>query len=101
MLQGEALKLTRKQFDMLFFLASNAGRVLSREQLYEHVWPTESVYDVGAAVKNRIADLRSSVGKDYIETVRGVGYRFNPKPKDAPASEAGGDEEKKAEKGED
>lgn len=81
-LQGQRLDMTRKQFDMLLYLASNAGQVLSREQIYEHVWPHETVFDVDAAVNNRVADLRNVMGKGYIQTVWGVGYRFNPKPDD-------------------
>lgn len=81
-LQGDRLELTRKQFDMLLYLASNAGCVLGREQIYEHVWPGDGAYGIDAAVKNKIADLRNIMGKDYIETIWGVGYRFNPKPDD-------------------
>lgn len=79
-LQGERLELTRTQFDMLLYLALNAGNVLKREQIYEHVWPRQNAFDIDAAVKNRISELRAIMGKDYIETVWGLGYRFNPKP---------------------
>lgn len=79
-LQGERLELTRTQFDMLLYLAVNAGSVLKREQIYEHVWPRQNAFDVDAAVKNRISELRNIMGKEYIETVWGLGYRFNPKP---------------------
>lgn len=83
-LQGRPLDLSRKEFDMLLFLASNAGRVLQREQIYSNVWSDENSYDVDASVRNRIYELRRKLnvqGKTYIETVWGVGYRFNSDPK--------------------
>lgn len=82
-LQGQALDLTRKEFDMLLYLASQAGRVLDREQIYQNVWSDENSYDIHASVKNRISELRKKLdveGKSYIETVWGVGYRFNHEP---------------------
>lgn len=57
-LQGYPLELTRKEFDMLLYLASQAGRVLNREQIYNNVWSDESSYDIQASVKNRISELR-------------------------------------------
>lgn len=82
-LQGQPLDLTRKEFDMLLYLASQAGRVLDREQIYNNVWSDESDYDIDASVRNRISELRRKLsvdGKSYIETVWGIGYRFNPNP---------------------
>lgn len=82
-LQGQPLELTRREFDMLLYLASQAGRVLGRDQIYNNVWADESNYDIHTAVKNRISELRKKLnvdGKTYIETVWGIGYRFNPDP---------------------
>lgn len=79
-LKGEPLDLTRKEFDLLFCLASHAGQVLSREQLYSQVWPDESDFNVDASIKNHIKKLRQKLtpaGKDYIQNVWGVGYRFS------------------------
>lgn len=79
-LKGESLNLTRKEFDLLFCLASNAGQVLSREQLYSQVWPAEDTINVDDPVKNHIKKLRkklNSSGKNYIKNVWGVGYRFD------------------------
>lgn len=84
-LQGQPLDLTRKEFDMLLYLASQAGRVLGRNQIYDNVWSDESNYDIDASVRNRISELRRKLnmeGKSYIETVWGVGYRFNPDPEE-------------------
>lgn len=80
-LQGQRLELTRKQFDMLFYLASNAGNVLRREQIYEHIWPDDNTYGVDDVVKFHIKTLRKKLhaqGGNFIETIWGIGYRFNP-----------------------
>lgn len=80
-LKGEPLDLTRKEFDLLFCLASHKGQVLSREQLYSQVWHSDSDINLEATIKSHIRYLRQKINhgdKDYIESVRGVGYRFNP-----------------------
>jgi len=79
---GEILiELTRLEFDLLYCLLVNAGRVLTRERLLEQVWNYDYTGDtraVDSAVKRLRAKLRSvSAELDAIEAVRGVGYRFN------------------------
>jgi DNA-binding response OmpR family regulator len=79
---GESfLNLTRLEFDLLYHLLSNAGRVLTRERLLEQVWGYEYVGDtraVDSAIKRLRAKLRDgSAEADAIEAVRGVGYRLN------------------------
>lgn len=73
----EVIDLTKKEFDLLLFLAKNKNRVLKREDILEKVW------GYGYAGKTNIVDvyvryLRSKidekVGKRYIHTVRGIGY---------------------------
>lgn len=78
-LKGESLNLTRKEFDLLFCLASHAGQVLSRGQLYNQIWTAENTINVDDSVKNHIKRLRKKLspsGKSYIRNVWGVGYRF-------------------------
>ena len=78
-LNGEELNLTRKEFDLLFCLASHAGQVLSREQLYNLVWNNENAYDIDEAVKSQIKTLRKKLtayNREYIKNVWGIGYRF-------------------------
>lgn len=60
-LKGEPLKLTRKEFELLFSLASHAGQVLSREQLYSLVWNEENTYNVDDMVKAHIKTLRKKL----------------------------------------
>lgn len=79
-LKGKPLNLTRKEFDLLFTLASHAGQVLSREQLYNQIWPNESEVNVDDSVKNHIKKLRKKLtpsGKEYIKNIWGVGYVFS------------------------
>lgn len=79
-LKGEPLHMTRKEFDLLFTLASHAGQVLSREQLYNQIWPNESEVNVDDSVKNHIKKLRKKLtpsGKEYIKNIWGVGYVFS------------------------
>ena len=78
-IHGKELKMTRKEFDLLFWLASNPGRVFTREQLYDHVWDEQSAFNVDNVVKNHISSLKqklSDANQEYIKNVWGVGYRF-------------------------
>jgi len=78
----ESPKLTAKEFDLLYFLASNPRRVFSRDQLMARVWGYQSVLDTGT-VTVHIRRLREKLERDpshprHLETVWGVGYRFKP-----------------------
>lgn len=80
-LQGEALPLSKLEFDLLLTLAQHPGLVWSRERLLERVWGRDFL-GVDRVVDVHIAGLRKKLGEEgdsarYIETVRGVGYRFN------------------------
>ena len=80
-LDGTALKLTPKEFQLLHLFVSNPGRAFSREFLLERVWETQfDGYD--RAVDTHITRLRRKLGVlgDSIVTVWGVGYRFNRPP---------------------
>ncbi len=77
---GKTLRLTAKEFDLLWFLASHPRRVFSREQLMSRVWGYESELDTGT-VTVHVRRLREKIETDpsrplYLETVWGVGYRF-------------------------
>ena len=78
-IHDKELKMTRKEFDLLFRLASNPGKVFTREQLYDHIWDDQSVYNVDDVVKHHIKTLRKKLtasNAEYIKNVWGVGYRF-------------------------
>jgi DNA-binding response OmpR family regulator len=77
---GRAVNLTAREFDLLWHLASNPGRVFTRDQLMEAVW-NSSVHADTSTVTVHVRRLRSKIETDpgdprYIETARGVGYRF-------------------------
>lgn len=78
--RGEEINLTRREFELLLFLAQNAGIVFSRETLFERVWGEEAMGD-SATVMVHIGRIREKIEPDpshpiYIETVWGAGYRF-------------------------
>ena len=79
---GVPLRLTLKEFDLLWFLASHPRRVFSRDQLMESVWGYSSALDTGT-VTVHVRRLREKVEDDpsyphHLETVWGAGYRFSP-----------------------
>ncbi|MGH3040686.1 MAG: response regulator transcription factor [Gaiellaceae bacterium] len=80
--RDEELRLTAKEFDLLWFLATNARRVFSRDQLMSRVWGYEAALDTGT-VTVHMRRLREKIEDDpsrpaYLQTVWGVGYRFVP-----------------------
>jgi two-component system alkaline phosphatase synthesis response regulator PhoP len=75
-LQGGAeFQLPRKEFELLFFLASRKGKVLDRQTLLNKVWG-DNIYVVDRTVDVHVRKIREKLGDHYIETVKGVGYRF-------------------------
>jgi len=79
---GQPLRLTAKEFDLLWFMARNPGRVFSRDQLMSGVWGYASALDTGT-VTVHIRRLREKIEPDpseprRLQTVWGVGYRFVP-----------------------
>ena len=75
--KGQEIKLTSMEFDIVEFLSRSPGRVWSREQILDNVWK-EGKFIIDRAVDVHVRGLRKKLGvaEDYIETVRGVGYRF-------------------------
>lgn len=74
--------LLAKEYGILYFLMRNPGIVLTREQIYQHVWKEEHPYG-SRSVSDHISAIRKKLGlspadKEYIETIRHVGYRFAP-----------------------
>ena len=76
--KGKAVELTSREFDLLCTLAKNPGRVYSREMLLDLLWDYDSLVDE-RIVDSHIKNLRHKLGGDYIETVRGRGYKFDRK----------------------
>jgi two-component system response regulator ResD len=79
---GERVRLTMREFDLLWFLASHPRRVFSRDHLMSRVWGYSTAVDTGT-VTVHVRRLREKVEDDpsrprFLETVWGVGYRFTP-----------------------
>lgn len=74
--KGEAVPFSTREFQLIQYLMENAGRVLTREQIFSHVWDTE-FGDIGTVAVN-IKNIRDKIDPDnqYIKTVWGVGYKF-------------------------
>lgn len=73
---GKETSLPKKEFELLYFLAQNPNKVLSREDLLRHIWGTD-VYVVARTVDVHIRKVREKIGEDFITTVKGVGYKFS------------------------
>jgi two-component system, OmpR family, response regulator RegX3 len=78
--KGEALDLTRKEFELLDLLVSEAGSVITRERLIDEVWDT-NWFGSTKTLDVHVSSLRRKLGDDsanprFIHTVRGVGFRF-------------------------
>ena len=74
LLDGRPLELTAREFALLHTLVSAPGRVFTREMLLAKLWGYD-FYGDERIVDSHIKNLRHKLGRDYIETVRGVGYR--------------------------
>jgi two-component system, OmpR family, alkaline phosphatase synthesis response regulator PhoP len=75
--QGErvSLRLPRKEFELLYLLATYPGKVFTRQDILDRVWGRD-VYVVDRTVDVHVRKIREKLGEQYIETVKGVGYRF-------------------------
>ena len=82
--KGEALDLTRREFELLYLLAEERGQVLEREQIYQRVWGYAMAHgdrSVDVFVRKLRKKLESlSPSWTYIHTHFGIGYRFDPEP---------------------
>lgn len=81
LLAGEAVSLTPKEFDILYFLAKNKGEVFTKEQIYKAVWEDDFLL-ADSNIMAFIRKLRKKIEPDpdspeYILTIWGIGYKFN------------------------
>jgi DNA-binding response OmpR family regulator len=79
--RGSEVPMTRKEFDLLAFLATAPGRVFSREDLLERVWGSNGRWQGRSTVTEHIRRVRLKIETDpehprWITTIRGIGYRF-------------------------
>jgi DNA-binding response OmpR family regulator len=79
--EGQEVELTKKEYDLLMYLVLNQNKVLTRLQLYEHIWGNilDDQYDsnfIDVHIKNLRKKLNAFTPTPWLETVRGVGYRI-------------------------
>ena len=76
-IDGEKVELTPKEYDLLFYLVENKNIALSRDKLLSDIWGYDFFGD-DRTIDTHIKNLRNNLGKyrDYIVTLRGVGYKF-------------------------
>jgi two-component system alkaline phosphatase synthesis response regulator PhoP len=72
--ENKELSLPRKEFELLFLLASKPGKVFNREKIMDKVWGGDVVGD--RTIDVHIRKLREKIGNHYIKTVKGIGYKF-------------------------
>lgn len=77
------ISLTPKEFDILYFLARNRGEVFTKEQIYQAVWENDYMLD-DSNIMAFIRKLRKKIepnpdAPEYIQTIWGIGYKFNDK----------------------
>ncbi len=80
--KSNIIELTHKEFDLLIFLATQRGEVISREKIRNTVWKDSSLYSWSRVIDVHIQHIRKKIEKDpskpeYIVTVPGVGYKFD------------------------
>ncbi len=72
--EDKELSLPRKEFELLFLLASKPGKVFTREKIMDKVWGGDIVGD--RTIDVHIRKLRKKIGNRYFKTVKGIGYKF-------------------------
>ena len=69
------ITLPKKEFELLYYLARNPNKVLTRDELLQNIWGAD-VYVVARTVDVHIRKVREKIGEGYISTLKGVGYKF-------------------------
>jgi two-component system alkaline phosphatase synthesis response regulator PhoP len=72
---GDSLSLPRKEFEILYLLASKPGKVFKRDEIFDRIWGADVVVG-GRTIDVHVRKLREKLGRSFIETVKGVGYKF-------------------------
>lgn len=72
---GERVVLAKKEFELLYLLASKPGKVYTREVILKNIWE-DSVVVTNRTIDVHIRKIREKLGENYLSTVKGVGYKF-------------------------
>ncbi|MDX2136374.1 MAG: response regulator transcription factor [Saprospiraceae bacterium] len=71
----ESIELPRKEFEILWLLASKPGRVFTREEIFDKIWGSDVIVG-NRTIDVHIRKLRERLGEKYIKTMKGIGYKF-------------------------
>ena len=74
--KGKEIVLTQKEFSLLRLMLENKGKVFARQMLLDRLWDSETFVE-DRIVDSRIKNIRTTLDADYIETIRGAGYRLD------------------------
>jgi two-component system alkaline phosphatase synthesis response regulator PhoP len=72
----EKIELPRKEFEILWLLASKPGRVFTREEIFDRIWGSEVIVG-NRTIDVHIRKLRERLGENFIKTMKGIGYKFD------------------------
>jgi DNA-binding response OmpR family regulator len=73
--KNKSISLSQKDTDILLYFINNASRVVSNEELTQNIWNFDTIPS-DATIRSHIRTLRDIIGKDKIQTLRGVGYKY-------------------------
>lgn len=73
--EEKKINLPKKEFELLYFIAQNPGKVYSRDELLQNIWGTD-IYVLARTVDVHVRKVREKIGSEYITTIKGVGYKF-------------------------
>jgi two-component system alkaline phosphatase synthesis response regulator PhoP len=73
---GQPIELPRKEFEIIWLLASRPGRVFTREEIFDKIWGSDIIVG-NRTIDVHIRKLRERVGEEYVKTVKGIGYKFD------------------------
>ncbi len=71
----KSIDLAKKEFELLYLLASKPGRVFTRDEIFTKIWGSEVIVG-NRTIDVHIRKVREKIGEDYIKTVKGIGYKF-------------------------
>lgn len=73
---GSTIELPRKEFEILWLLASKPGRVFTREEIFDKIWGSDVIVG-NRTIDVHVRKLREHIGEHYIKTMKGIGYKFD------------------------
>lgn len=74
--EGSTIELPRKEFEILWLLASKPGRVFTREEIFDKIWGSDVIVG-NRTIDVHVRKLREHIGEHYIKTMKGIGYKFD------------------------